>query len=81
MSIPADFELPVSSFAEYGGHSSIEVRFDAKSTTSYYDGSTMGGNNIAYLQGKTYFSPQSDWSLTKWFLQLEFLATEFLKCE
>lgn len=54
MSIPSDFELPVSAFSEYGGHASIEVRFDPKTTTSYYDGTTMGGNNIAYLQG-TYF--------------------------
>ena len=48
--IPSDFVLPVSSFAKYGGHASIEIRFDAKSTTSFYDGTSMGGNNIAYLQ-------------------------------
>lgn len=52
-SIPDDFEMPVSSFARYGGHASIHLRYDARSTELYYNGKgDAPGNNIAYLQGK-----------------------------
>lgn len=52
MSVPSDFVIPVSSFGTYGGHASIEVRFDAKATETFYDGVKVEGTNIAYLQGK-----------------------------
>lgn len=50
MSVPSDFVIPVSSFGTYGGHASIEVRFDAKATETFYDGVKVEGTNIAYLQ-------------------------------
>jgi len=50
-SIPADFEIPVSSFAMYGGHASIHLRYDASSPSLLYNGKgDAPGNNIAYLQ-------------------------------
>ena len=49
--IPNDFQLPISSFAKYGGHASIHLIYDAKETTPYYRiGDNAPGNNIAYLQ-------------------------------
>jgi hypothetical protein len=49
--IPDDFQIPVSSFAKYGGHASIHLIYDAKETTPYYRiGDNAPGNNIAYLQ-------------------------------
>jgi len=52
-SIPADFEIPVSSFAMYGGHASIHLRYDASSPSLLYNGKgDAPGNNIAYLQGE-----------------------------
>jgi hypothetical protein len=51
LSIPDDFQIPVSSFAKYGGHASIHLIYDAKETTPYYRiGDGVPGNNIAYLQ-------------------------------
>jgi hypothetical protein len=51
LSIPRDFELPVSSFAQYGGHASIHVRCDSKTTAPLYRiGDDTPGNNIAFLQ-------------------------------
>ncbi len=52
LSIPSDFEIPVSSFAKYGGHASIHIRYDSSSTNVYYNkGDNAPGDNIAYLQG------------------------------
>jgi hypothetical protein len=49
--IPDDFQIPVSSFAKYGGHASVHLIYDAKETTPYYRiGDGVPGNNIAYLQ-------------------------------
>ena len=49
--IPDDFQIPVSSFAKYGGHASIHLVYDAKETAPYYRiGDGVPGNNIAYLQ-------------------------------
>eukprot|EP00804_Cyclotella_cryptica_P007449 CCRYP_002655-RB/>CCRYP_002655-RB protein AED:0.06 eAED:0.06 QI:86/1/1/1/0.4/0.33/6/2272/408 len=57
LSIPSTFTLPVSSFAEYGGHSSIHLRYDPFSTTPLYKRSSgefnnepAPGDSIAYLQ-------------------------------
>jgi hypothetical protein len=61
LSIPADFTLPVSSMANYGGHAAIHLVYDAKATAPLYtmgnnDGTRSGGvggsanDNIAYLQ-------------------------------
>eukprot|EP00535_Pseudo-nitzschia_heimii_P004747 CAMPEP_0197182132 /NCGR_PEP_ID=MMETSP1423-20130617/6196_1 /TAXON_ID=476441 /ORGANISM="Pseudo-nitzschia heimii, Strain UNC1101" /LENGTH=360 /DNA_ID=CAMNT_0042632507 /DNA_START=77 /DNA_END=1155 /DNA_ORIENTATION=- len=51
LSVPSDFELPVSSFSKYGGHASINVRYDSKSTAPLYrQGDEAPGNSIAYLQ-------------------------------
>lgn len=51
LSVPGDFELPVSSFSKYGGHASINVRYDSKSVAPLYrQGDDAPGNSIAYLQ-------------------------------
>jgi len=51
LSIPDDFELPVSSFANYGGHASIHIRYDSRITTPLYrQGDNPPGDNIAFLQ-------------------------------
>jgi len=51
LSIPDDFQIPVSSFGEYGGHASINVRYDPSSTSALYrQGDDAPGDNIAYLQ-------------------------------
>lgn len=51
LSIPSDFQLPVSSFAKYGGHSSIHLVYDTKATAPLYrSGDAAPGDNIAYLQ-------------------------------
>lgn len=52
VSIPSDFEIPVSSFARYGGHASICIVYDPSLTTALYrvGSETPPGNNIAYLQ-------------------------------
>ncbi len=59
LSIPDDFEYPMS-FARYGGHSSIHIRYDSSSTESLYVYSknltntttaNAPGDNIAFLQG------------------------------
>jgi hypothetical protein len=51
LSIPSAFTIPVSSFAEYGGHASIHIRYDSQDTNVYYrSGETAPGDNIAYLQ-------------------------------
>lgn len=51
-SIPSDFELPVSSFATYGGHASIHIRYDAQTTNVFYTAGSadLPGDSIAYLQ-------------------------------
>ena len=52
LSIPENCELPVSSFATYGGHASIHIRYDSKTTDLFYrQGENAPGDNIAYLQG------------------------------
>ena len=51
LSIPSDFEIPVSSFAQYGGHASIHVVCDERTTAPFYRvGDNAPGTNIAYLQ-------------------------------
>jgi len=51
LSIPSDFEIPVSSFGAYGGHASINVSYDTKtSVVNYRTGGDAPGDNIAYLQ-------------------------------
>ena len=52
MKIPDKFEMPVSSFSEYGGHASICIRYDSKTSDRYYKPGDISppGNNIAYLQ-------------------------------
>lgn len=50
LSIPADFELPVSSFSRYGGHASVRVRYDAKSEKPLYTTGDPPGDNVAFLQ-------------------------------
>mmetsp|Transcript_49977 Transcript_49977/g.150330 ORF Transcript_49977/g.150330 Transcript_49977/m.150330 type:complete len:80 (-) Transcript_49977:1001-1240(-) len=52
LSIPEGFTLPVSSFSEYGGHASINIRYDAMTMDAFYKkGDNAPGNNVAYLQG------------------------------
>ena len=54
LSVPSDFELPVSSFSKYGGHASINVRYDSQSVAPLYrQGDDAPGNSIAYLQRKS----------------------------
>jgi hypothetical protein len=51
LNVPSDFQLPVSSFAKYGGHASIHLVYDTKEATPFYrTGDNAPGNNIAYLQ-------------------------------
>ncbi|KAL7531286.1 hypothetical protein ACHAXR_003955 [Thalassiosira sp. AJA248-18] len=57
LSIPSNFELPVSSLSQYGGHASIHIRYDPSTTAPYYKRSAgeynnepARGDNIAYLQ-------------------------------
>lgn len=51
LSIPADFEIPVSSFGQYGGHASICVRYDSTARSALYRiGDPAPGDNIAFLQ-------------------------------
>lgn len=50
LSVPKNFELPVSSFSKYGGHASINVRYDTQSVAPLYrQGDDTPGNSIAYL--------------------------------
>eukprot|EP00536_Pseudo-nitzschia_multiseries_P006360 jgi/Psemu1/192997/e_gw1.134.48.1 len=50
LSVPDDFELPVSAFGKYGGHASINVRYDSQTTTPFYrQGDDAPGDSIAYL--------------------------------
>lgn len=54
LSVPSDFKLPVSSFSKYGGHASINVRYDSQSVSPLYrQGDEAPGNSIAYLQRKS----------------------------
>ncbi|KAL3938120.1 MAG: hypothetical protein SGBAC_006903 [Bacillariaceae sp.] len=51
LSIPGDFEIPVSSFAKYGGHMSLKLVLDSSITKPLYlIGDDVPGNNIAFLQ-------------------------------
>jgi hypothetical protein len=53
LSAPDDFEVPVSSFAMNGGHGSVHIRYDSKSTALLYrSGDPVPGENIAFLQGR-----------------------------
>ena len=62
MSIPSDFQIPVSSFGLYGGHAAINVSYDSKtSVVNYRSGGEAPGNNIAYLQRKNRYT--SLWSV------------------
>ena len=54
LSVPNDFELPVSSFSKYGGHASINVRYDSQALAPLYRiGEEAPGNSIAYLACKS----------------------------
>jgi hypothetical protein len=54
LSVPKDFQLPVSSFSKYGGHASINVRYDSQSVAPLYrQGDDAPGNSIAYVQCKS----------------------------
>ena len=47
----------MSSFSEYGGHASINIRYDSKTTDVLYrKGDDAPGNNIAFLQGAYIFN-------------------------
>jgi hypothetical protein len=50
--IPKEFVIPVSSFGEYGGHASIHLVYDSKTSTPYYrtGDASLPGDNIAFLQ-------------------------------
>ena len=51
LSIPPGFEIPVSSFAEYGGHASICLSYDSRINTPLYrTGDPAPGDNIAFVQ-------------------------------
>jgi hypothetical protein len=51
LNIPPKFEIPVSSFAEYGGHASIHMVYDEKAPAPLYRiGDDAPGDNIAFLQ-------------------------------
>ena len=57
LSIPESFTFPVSSFSQYGGHASIHIRYDPKSTkllykrsSGEYNNEPAPGDSIAYLQ-------------------------------
>ena len=55
LSVPSNFDLPVSSFSKYGGHASINVRYDSQTVAPLYRvGDNAPGNNIAYLQCKSF---------------------------
>ena len=54
LSVPKDFELPVSSFSRYGGHAAINVRYDSQAVAPLYKvGDEAPGNSIAYLACKS----------------------------
>ena len=56
LSVPKDFELPVSSFSRYGGHASINVRYDSQAVAPLYKiGDEAPGNSIAYLACESMF--------------------------
>ncbi len=52
LSIPDEFQPPVSSLASYGGHASIHIVYDKTITNPLYrvGDTTPPGDNIAYLQ-------------------------------
>jgi len=52
LKVPDDYEFGVNSFAMYGGHASLHIRYDAQSSNVYYrgPGTDMLGDNVAYLQ-------------------------------
>lgn len=51
ISVPENFEVPVSSFGLNGGHGSIRMRFDSRATDVFYrKGDPAPGDNVAYLQ-------------------------------
>ncbi|CAJ1969334.1 unnamed protein product [Cylindrotheca closterium] len=51
LSIPGDFEIPVSSFAKYGGHMSLKLVLDSRVMKPLYKGGDDApGNNIDFLQ-------------------------------
>ena len=57
LSVPSNFELPVSSLSQYGGHASLHIRYDPSTMAPYYKRSSgefnnepANGDNIAYLQ-------------------------------
>ena len=54
LSIPSEFQVPVSSFGLYGGHAAINISYDTQtSVVNYRSGSEAPGDNIAYLQRKS----------------------------
>jgi hypothetical protein len=52
LSIPNDFEIPVSSFGRYGGHAAIHLQYNSNALSpTFRAGEDTSKNNIAYLQG------------------------------
>ena len=87
LSIPENFQIPVSSFGQYGGHASICIRYNTQAKSALYRiGDAAPGDNIAYLQGK-FLSLIGFWGLVSSALlicsscvcQLESPPTESLK--
>ena len=80
LSVPKDFQLPVSSFSKYGGHASINVRYDSKSQAPLYrQGDDAPGNSIAYLSCK--FIEGMEWFFPIFYTLFYFrvLLTEVVK--
>jgi len=52
LTVPKDYEFGVNSFAMYGGHASIHIRYDSQSSNVYFrgPGTDVLGDNIAFLQ-------------------------------
>jgi hypothetical protein len=64
LSIPSDFTIPVSSFASYGGHASLHIRYDTQSPSVFYrTGDAAPGDNIAYLQGMLLLKASHSYSM------------------
>ena len=71
LSIPENFQIPVSSFGQYGGHASICIRYNTQAKSALYRiGDAAPGDNIAYLQGK--------FRLLDWILGPSFFGVTYL---
>jgi hypothetical protein len=52
LDVPSDFEIPVSSFAKYGGHASVHLVYDSATKAPLYrvGSDAPPGDSVAYLQ-------------------------------